>query len=176
MAGAAQISLCGQQGMRQDPIGPSRVRLSSRRAFLGQVACGSLAASVFPAIATPLDGQQQYIQPAQEMEPAGLPAPSTLTPEDDQFLNDLEHANFLFFWEQANPDTGLIKDRCNVRTKDTSLAASIASVGLWAHRHLHRSDARIRHYEDARPRVLSRCRSCGTSCRRIADFSTTLPT
>ena len=56
--------------------------------------------------------------------------PSTLSPEDDQFLNDLEHANFLFFWEQANPETGLIKDRCNVRTKDTSLAASIASVGF----------------------------------------------
>jgi len=130
MAGAAQISLYGQHGMREDQIGPSRVRLSSRRAFLGQLASSSLAASVFPAFPTPLDGQEQYIQPAQEMEPAGLPAPSTLTPQDDQFLNELEQASFLFFYEQTNPTTGLTKDRCNVRTKDTSTAASIASTGF----------------------------------------------
>jgi len=50
--------------------------------------------------------------------------------QDEQFLNELEHGCFLFFWEQANPQTGLIKDRCNVRTKDTTAAASIASVGF----------------------------------------------
>jgi hypothetical protein len=62
--------------------------------------------------------------------PAPAPAPGTLSPEDDGFLNDLEHANFLFFWEQANPETGLTKDRCNVRTNDTTVAASIASTGF----------------------------------------------
>jgi hypothetical protein len=64
------------------------------------------------------------------MSPAGPPAPTSISPEDDQFLNDLEHANFLFFWEQANPQTGLIKDRCNVRVKDAGVAASIASTGF----------------------------------------------
>ena len=70
--------------------------------------------------------------------------PSTLSAEDDQFLNDLEHANFLFFWEQANPETGLIKDRCNVRTKDTSLAASIASTGFGLTAICIGADARLR--------------------------------
>jgi hypothetical protein len=42
----------------------------------------------------------------------------------------LEHASFLFFWEQANPDTGLIKDRCNVRNNDKGIVASIASMGF----------------------------------------------
>ena len=55
---------------------------------------------------------------------------ASISPEDDQFLNELEHANFLFFWEQANAQTGLIKDRCNVRANDTSLSASIASTGF----------------------------------------------
>ncbi len=64
------------------------------------------------------------------MHPAVLPPPSTLTQQDDAFLNDLEHANFLFFWEQANPKTGLIKDRCNVRAADTSTVGSIASSGF----------------------------------------------
>ena len=80
--------------------------------------------------------------------------PSTLSPEDDQFLNDLEHANFLFFWEQANPETGLIKDRCNVRTTDTGLAASIASVGFGLTALCIGLMRGFVSYEDARTRVL----------------------
>ncbi len=54
-----------------------------------------------------------------------------LSPEDDQFLEELEKANFLFFWEQADPKTGLIKDRCNIRTPNPNeVAASIAAVGF----------------------------------------------
>lgn len=53
-----------------------------------------------------------------------------ISSQDDQFLNELEHSCALFFWEQANPQTGLIKDRCNVRGKDTTVAASMAAVGF----------------------------------------------
>jgi len=63
-------------------------------------------------------------------EAAPQPAPSAFSPEDDQFLDDLERSSFLFFWEQANPQTGLIKDRCNVRINDTGVVASIASTGF----------------------------------------------
>src|SRR5579862_6301350 len=31
---------------------------------------------------------------------------NSLSQADDQFLEDLEKANFLFFWEQADPHTG----------------------------------------------------------------------
>jgi hypothetical protein len=62
--------------------------------------------------------------------PAAPPAATALAPQDEQFLDELEHASFLFFWEQGNPQTGLIKDRCNVRAKDTGTAASIASTGF----------------------------------------------
>jgi hypothetical protein len=52
-----------------------------------------------------------------------------LSPEDDQFLNDLEHASFQFFWDQGNPRTGMVKDRCNLRN-DKGDAASIAATGF----------------------------------------------
>jgi hypothetical protein len=54
----------------------------------------------------------------------------SISPEDDQFLNDLEKANFQYFWEQANPKTGLVKDRCNVHTNDGGIVGSIAATGF----------------------------------------------
>ncbi len=58
-----------------------------------------------------------------------LPA-GALVREDDQFLDDLEKANYLYFWEQAHPGTGLVKDRCNTRATDTGNVASIAATGF----------------------------------------------
>ena len=53
-----------------------------------------------------------------------------LSNDDVSLLEDLERANFQFFWDQANPQTGLIKDRCNVRAEDKSTVASIAATGF----------------------------------------------
>jgi len=63
---------------------------------------------------------------AQE-HPASLPA---LSQQDDEFLNDLENRNFQYFWEQADPKTGLVKDRCNVKTNDQGIVASLAATGF----------------------------------------------
>ena len=57
-------------------------------------------------------------------------APPALAPDDDAFLDQLEKANFQFFWEQADPDTGLVKDRCNIRANDNGIVGSIASTGF----------------------------------------------
>lgn len=56
--------------------------------------------------------------------------PESLSPEDDGFLDEVEKANHLFFWEQAHPETGLVKDRCNTRGTDTTIVANIASTGF----------------------------------------------
>ena len=53
-----------------------------------------------------------------------------LTPEDDAFLEELEKANFQFFWEQGDKDTGLVKDRCNVRDTDHTTVSNIAATGF----------------------------------------------
>ena len=66
---------------------------------------------------------------------AGAPQPPAiskyqLSASDDAFLEDLETANFLYFWEQTNPSTGLTKDRCNVRANDNKVVGSIAATGF----------------------------------------------
>jgi hypothetical protein len=53
-----------------------------------------------------------------------------LTPDDEQLLEAMERANFQFFWEQANPQTGLVKDRANAREPDHTTVASIAATGF----------------------------------------------
>jgi hypothetical protein len=50
--------------------------------------------------------------------------------EEDAFLEELERANHLYFWEQANPETGLVRDRFTVRGKDRGGVASIAATGF----------------------------------------------
>lgn len=52
------------------------------------------------------------------------------SPDEERLLNDVEYANFQFFWEQASALTGLVKDRASVRKRDTSVLASIAATGF----------------------------------------------
>ncbi len=49
---------------------------------------------------------------------------------DDQLLEEIEKAGFLFFWEQADPTTGQIKDRAFAASNDTRTVSSIASTGF----------------------------------------------
>jgi hypothetical protein len=58
------------------------------------------------------------------------PEPTFLSPDDHELLEELEHANCLFFVEQANPLTGLVRDRCDVRSGTSSTVASIAATGF----------------------------------------------
>jgi hypothetical protein len=62
--------------------------------------------------------------------PAFLPVDSGFTADEEALLNDIEHACFSFFWEQAGKVTGLIKDRTNVRNQDRTVLASIAATGF----------------------------------------------
>jgi hypothetical protein len=95
---------------------------------------GGLATNAFGRGFNPLLLPQISPSPAQSSSASATPAsPVTayiLTPSDDAFLEELERANFLYFWEQTNPDTGLVKDRCNVRASDNRVLGSIASTGF----------------------------------------------
>jgi hypothetical protein len=87
---------------------------------------------------------------AQSSDPST--APTVLSPEDDAFLDELEKLNFQYFWDQSGPQTGLVRDRCNVTKNDNSIVASIAATGfgltalcIAEHRgFLSRADARDR--------------------------------
>ena len=71
--------------------------------------------------------------PALNSAADNLVAPRTrtdLSGSEDAFLEDLEGDNFLYFWEQTNPQTGIVKDRCNVRAPDARVLGSIAATGF----------------------------------------------
>ncbi len=110
---------------------PYRSR-SSRRQLLRQIGgvCLGLPFARWRALSAMAQVSAQQQADKRSPESAPLPAQPPLSRDDEAFLDDLEHETFLYFWEQSNPQTGLIKDRCNVRTADTSVVASIASTGF----------------------------------------------
>ena len=62
------------------------------------------------------------------------PAQPVLSPADDNFLEEVEKASFLYFWEQADPHTGLVKDRNGVNApknqQKPEVVASVAATGF----------------------------------------------
>ena len=98
----------------------------SRRKLI-QCCCGGTSAALLFNPNYPNDLQAAEADPRSNQ--------IALSPADDQFLEDLEKANFLFFWEQADPRTGLVKDRNRVNAAGKELAskeivASIAATGF----------------------------------------------
>ncbi len=56
--------------------------------------------------------------------------PDVSVMSDDEFLDMVQKKCFLFIWNEANPETGLIKDRAdNFNFSDDRKIASVASVG-----------------------------------------------
>src|SRR5687767_11555517 len=53
-----------------------------------------------------------------------------LSSADNKFLDELERACALFFWECADPTTGLVKDRSKADGPDPREVASIAATGF----------------------------------------------
>lgn len=56
--------------------------------------------------------------------------PGPLTADDEALLEALERAAFLYFWEAADPQTGLVKDRSRADGPDERAVASIAATGF----------------------------------------------
>src|SRR5438128_7429948 len=90
----------------------------SRRALLCQMARA--------AVAIPLTRVEIPRGPSL----AGVQYSPELSESDDELLDEIERATFLFFVEQANPETGIVRDRFNVRSPDKSDLGSIAATGF----------------------------------------------
>ena len=112
--------------MRQKEPNGLRTRHLSRRELLSQIAgVGTLTMFGNTKLFSLLAAEDQ-----QHTAPQPSPAPTSLTPADDQFLEELEKRNFQFFWDQASPQTGLVRDRCSVRANSNTMVASIAATGF----------------------------------------------
>jgi hypothetical protein len=98
--------------------------LFSRRAVLRQI-LGAGGCLPFARLMSALPSGQLSPQ-----GPVSLSGLAPLSPDDDWFLNELEIANFSYFWEQASSKTGMVKDRCHVGGNDDGIVASIAATGF----------------------------------------------
>lgn len=71
---------------------------------------------------------------AEALSSQTVPATPGLTREDELFLEDLQHRSFNYFWEQADPQTGLVPDRARIDGSDLDEnhrhVASIAATGF----------------------------------------------
>jgi hypothetical protein len=85
-----------------------------RREFLKKALVG--------AVILPLAGKGFGVQSWSSVKPAPSP--------DYQLLEELERSAFEFFWNEADPHTGLIRDRANASGVDSRITASIAAVGF----------------------------------------------
>ena len=70
--------------------------------------------------------------PVRPSPPRTAAPASPFSAEDEQLLDDLERLSCCYFFEQASPETGLVKDRCNARkaATDNTIVASIAATGF----------------------------------------------
>ncbi len=49
---------------------------------------------------------------------------------DEQLLDEIQRATFQFFWNETNPDTGLVKDRALLNGNGSETMSSIAATGF----------------------------------------------
>ena len=93
-----------------------------------------LLQAVSVGLGVPLMGQRitrAVKQTKVELAPfTSLPGQMPFTPDELALLQDIINANFLYFWEQAYPDPGVVKDRCNVITQEKTPLGSIAATGF----------------------------------------------
>src|SRR5260370_1326729 len=97
----------------------------SRREWLRKVSAGGIYLALAEQLGMPRLGAGK---PA--AQGSRLLQQSPFSPDDEAFLEDLEKANFLYFWEKANPETGMVRDRANVPNPDNSVLSSIAATGF----------------------------------------------
>src|SRR5439155_3761076 len=55
---------------------------------------------------------------------------NAISKADAEFLDELERAATLYFWEAADPKTGLVKDRSSADGPDSREIGSIAATGF----------------------------------------------
>lgn len=99
----------------------------TRRELLRRGACASLAV---PLIGSSERSMAAQATPKAAAKPPAGAATTPFSPDDDALLQDLEKGCVQYFWDQADPNTGLVKDRCNVITPDKSPLGSIAALGF----------------------------------------------
>lgn len=110
-----------------------RVWLRQVRAVAGILPLGFSASFASRFVQGPLPQPQEGSSPIHS-EPATLlpsdPTKYRFSAAEDALLEEVERASFRYFWEEANPYTGLVKDRSQADGPDARTTASIAATGF----------------------------------------------
>lgn len=91
-----------------------------RRDLIRLCGLGLISAPFAPLALRLSAGQKSFIPPL------GAPYQGT----DDNLLDEMQRATFDFFWNEANPRTGQVKDRALANGHDTRKMSSIAATGF----------------------------------------------
>src|SRR6185312_5775302 len=84
------------------------------------------SAATYPLMRSGLFAQSQHGPPA----PASVAAPNPPL-ANDEFLEEIVHRAFLYFWNEASPRTGLVRDRALASGEpDKRTIGSIAATGF----------------------------------------------
>ena len=92
--------------------------------------------SLYPALLLLLTCSSIFIRPLTSAAPRASfqQAPYKLSRQDELFIEDLERRSFQYFWEQADPNTGLVPDRARMDRspldENHRNVASIAATGF----------------------------------------------
>ena len=114
------------KGITRAELRPDRCEALSRREMLARL--WRIGLISWPAaIAMGFTSRRPNASPVQGTDDGRAPK---LSHEDEQLLDELERASCLFFWEQASPYTGLVKDRSQANGIDPRDLASIAATGF----------------------------------------------
>jgi hypothetical protein len=96
-------------------------RKVSRRELLRAAAAGALVMP-FGSLISACSDRKQATAP----EPTGKPYEGT----NEELLDEIQRASFKFFWDEASPNTGQVKDRATTDGSDKRKMASIAATGF----------------------------------------------
>ena len=143
--------------MREKEKSPPFKNRLSRRDILLQIGGLSLWKTFDQSRISSLLAETQEKSPA----PQSAAVSPALSSEDDLFLDDLEKRNFQFFWEQASPQTGLVRDRCNALVNGNTIVGSIAATGFGLTALCIAQQRGYVSLNDARDRVLATLRFLG---------------
>jgi hypothetical protein len=107
------------------------MRNLSRRELLAALARAGLITSASALAAPSLFADALPILGTQEQESVALFRPRyRVSTDDDGLLDEISRCSVRFFWEQASPVTGLVKDRARADGSDTRDLASVAATGF----------------------------------------------
>jgi hypothetical protein len=105
---------------------PGRKKLSRRELLRQAVRAGALV----PWTRTPLLSAGRFAAVADTPQAGPGAGSGPFYQVDEALLEAIEEADYKFFWEQANPYTGIVRDRCNATNPDKADLGSIAATGF----------------------------------------------